>query len=280
MRKRKTQFPLEVHDRVDDPDPQFVTALARGLEILRAFHRNDPPLANQELARRTGLAKPTVSRVTYTLSRLNYLVYDEEIGRYSIGPAALGLGFTALGALGVRDVARPFMQKLADHSTVSVALGRRDKFSMVYIEHCRGDSPLHVGIEVGAHIRLATSAMGRAWFCALPVATQTTFMDMLKQRAGGDWPKIRDGLLQALDDYQRLGFVMSLGEWKPEISAAGVPLALGGGDLDFALNCGGPSFILSRDRLVNDIGPRLRDCADEIRHSLARAEPPKLASIA
>ena len=48
-------------------DRQFVTALARGLEILRCFQAGDPALGNQDIAERTGLPKPTVSRLTHTL---------------------------------------------------------------------------------------------------------------------------------------------------------------------------------------------------------------------
>lgn len=268
MRKRHAEIVAEAAGGRDEADPRFMTALARGLDILRAFQRHDPALSNQELARRTSLPKPTVSRLTYTLSRLGYLVYNSEACRYSIGPAALGLGFTALGALGVRHAARGFLQELADYSTVSVALGRRDRFSMVYVEHCRGDSPLHLGIETGAHIRLATSAMGRAWFCGLSKSAQASFMEALQQRYGPEWPKIRDGLMQAQEDFQHLGFVLSLGEWKPEISAVGIPLPLAGGELDFALNCGGPSFVLERNRLIDDLGPRLVRCATNIQRAM------------
>ena len=46
-------------------DRQFVTALARGLDILRAFHAGEGMLGNQEIAHRTGLPKPTVARLTF-----------------------------------------------------------------------------------------------------------------------------------------------------------------------------------------------------------------------
>ncbi len=54
-------------------DRQFVEALARGLEVLRAFAPNHALLGNQEIARATGLPKPTVSRLTYPLTKLGYL---------------------------------------------------------------------------------------------------------------------------------------------------------------------------------------------------------------
>jgi len=41
--------------------------------VLRAFQPNDGLLGNQEIAARTNLPKPTVSRLTYTLTKLGYL---------------------------------------------------------------------------------------------------------------------------------------------------------------------------------------------------------------
>ena len=62
-------------------DRQFVVALARGLELLRAFSFDDSFLGNQEIAARTGLPKPTISRLTHTLTKLGYLNYSERLGK-------------------------------------------------------------------------------------------------------------------------------------------------------------------------------------------------------
>ena len=48
------------NDEEEDKDRQFVTALARGLELLRCFTPSESVLGNQELARKTGLPKPTI----------------------------------------------------------------------------------------------------------------------------------------------------------------------------------------------------------------------------
>jgi DNA-binding IclR family transcriptional regulator len=147
-----------------EDDDRFVVALARGLGVLRAFKRGDTGLSNQELAERTGLARSTISRLTYTLARLGYLEYSQNTGRYSLSVAALALGFTALGGLAIRDVARPLMQPVADRFGCLVALGAPDRRTMVYIECCKGHSPLHLGLEIGSHVRMSTSAMaGPIW---------------------------------------------------------------------------------------------------------------------
>ncbi|MDE1714428.1 helix-turn-helix domain-containing protein, partial (plasmid) [Chromobacterium amazonense] len=70
-------------------DRPFVTALARGLEVLAAFRPGEGALSNQELARRTGLPKSTVSRLSYTLTRLGYLQPEGDGGPYRLGLALL-----------------------------------------------------------------------------------------------------------------------------------------------------------------------------------------------
>ena len=76
------ELPAE-HDPSEDR--HFVTALARGLQVLSCFRASDKMLGNQELARRCGLPKSTISRLTYTLTKLGYLEHDPEVGRYRLG---------------------------------------------------------------------------------------------------------------------------------------------------------------------------------------------------
>ena len=54
-----------------------VQSLIKGLTLLGAF-ANAEVLGNQELARRTGYPKATVSRLTSTLSALGYLRRDDH----------------------------------------------------------------------------------------------------------------------------------------------------------------------------------------------------------
>ena len=67
-------------------DRQFATTLARGLEVLRCFTPLEPLLGNKEISVRTGLPKPTVSRLTYTLTKLGYLRHNMRLGNTSSAP--------------------------------------------------------------------------------------------------------------------------------------------------------------------------------------------------
>ena len=93
-------------------DRRFVVALSRGLDVLRAFRPNDGLLGNQEIAARTNLPKPTVSRLTYTLTKLGYLTPVPRFEKYQLAPSAMALGYAALANLGLRHLSEPFREAL------------------------------------------------------------------------------------------------------------------------------------------------------------------------
>src|SRR6201996_1609912 len=118
-------------------DRNFVVALARGLDVLRAFQPNDGLLGNQEIAARTKLPKPTVSRLTYTLTKLGYLTPVPRFEKYQLALAAMALGYAALANLGVRQLSEPYREQLMRETGGAVAIGGRDRLSLIYF----GPSP-------------------------------------------------------------------------------------------------------------------------------------------
>ena len=244
------------------PDPEtqdrkFVTALARGLDILRAFTPSDALLGNQEIAERTGLPRPTVSRLTYTLTKLGYLDYAARLSKYQLATGVLALGYSVLSGMGIRRIARPFMQELAEYANASVSLGSRHRLNVVYVEHARPATPLTLRLDVGSWIPIATTAMGRALLAVMPENERRNVLDHLARSDPRHAPQRRAGIERAIEHYHARGFTLSLGEWQSDINAVGVPIALPDGSGVLAFNCGGPAFLLSRDRLVDELGPRL-----------------------
>src|SRR5262249_9968676 len=93
-------------------DRNFVVALSRGLDVLRAFQPKDGLRGNKEIAARTNSPKPTVSRLTYTLTKLVYLTPVPRFEKYQLAPAALALGYAALANLGFRPLSEPFREEV------------------------------------------------------------------------------------------------------------------------------------------------------------------------
>src|ERR1700752_2561400 len=238
-------------------DRSFVVALSRGLDVLRAFHPNDGLLGNQELAARTKLPKPTVSRLTYTLTKLGYLTPVPRFEKYQLAPSAMALGYAALANLGVRHLSEAFREEVMRETGGAVAVGARDRLSMMYFGQSRNGLTLGVQLDVGSRIPIATTAMGRAYIWALAPEERATLLRELRDHYGSRWAKIRDGIERSGETVARYGFAISAGEWQDDVAAVGVALKLNDGTGTYAFNCGGPAFRFTEDRLVNDIGPRL-----------------------
>ncbi|MBG6822867.1 IclR family transcriptional regulator [Pseudomonas aeruginosa] len=247
--------PMQEKDE-DLKDRQFVTALARGLELLRCFTPRESLLGNQELAKKTGLPKPTVSRLTHTLTRLGYLRHLPHSGKYQLEVGVMSFGYAMLSTLSIRALARPLMEEMAGYAKAAVAMAARDRLSMVYLDVVHGEANLTMRRQVGSHLSLHRSAIGRACLAAMPEDEREFILGHIRKRHPEDWPEVRKGLERAFRDYADYGFCLSLGEWQRDVNAVGVALHHESHGL-LAFNCGGPSFHLKREKLEDDIGPRL-----------------------
>ena len=246
-------------------DRRFVTALARGLAILRCFKRSERWLANSEIASRTGLPRPTVSRLTYTLTRLGYLEHSQKLEKYALGASVLALGHAFLAGEDVRSVARPLMQALAEEVQASVILGALDQTQMVVLEVCHGSNAFHIRREIGERLPHGTTALGRAYLAGLDPQRYEAAMAALLQRVPkSQRAEVVSGVEQARADFAGHGFVFSLGDWMPELYAVGVPLPIQGGERLLALSVNGPVYSMTRERLVGEVGPALLRARDAI----------------
>ena len=254
-------------------DRNFVVALSRGLDVLRAFQPNDGLLGNQEIASRTNLPKPTVSRLTYTLTKLGYLTPVPRFEKYQLAPSAMALGYAALANLGLRHLSEPFREEVMRETGGAVAVGGRDRHSMIYFGQSRNGLTLGVQLDVGSRIPIATTAMGRAYIWGLPPDDRVTLLRELREHYGSRWPKMRDGIERSGEMVAKHGFAVSAGEWQTDVAAVGVALRLNDGTGPYAFNCGAPAFRFTEDRLINDIGPRLVAMIRNIEVALGGAPP-------
>ena len=248
---------LALADTDPAEDRRFVTALARGLTVLRCFGPSDRWLAHQELARRTGLPQATVSRLTFTLTSLGYLRHRAATGEYALSPAVLSLGFSVLSNFQIGRIARPFMETLAEHTQAAISLGVRHGTSVVYVAHCRSTARLILGLDVGTRLPFAETAMGRAIWCATPPGMRALIAGRLQAENAAQWPAREAGLRRAEADSAGCGYVTSESEWESEIAAVGVGIDLGDGREPLALTVGGPSSRLQGALLHEDFGPAL-----------------------
>ncbi len=253
----------------DEPDRKFIEALARGLDLLRAFQPGDGYLGNLELSQRTGLPKSSISRLTYTLTKLGYLSYDERLEKYQLGSGVLALGYAFVSNLAVRQIAKPLMQALANATGTAVGLSDRDRLDMIYVEYC---APIEVTTfrhEAGDRVPMAQNSAGRAYLAALPDEERNYFFSYIERKASDDLPKIKAGIEEAVKNYRSKGYCYSFGDWDEDVNGVAVPLHLGKSNI-FAFNAGGPAYRLTPEFLENEVAPQLKNMVRDIEAMLIR----------
>jgi DNA-binding IclR family transcriptional regulator len=238
-------------------DRQFATTLARGLEVLRCFTPPEPMLGNKEISVRTGLPKPTVSRLTYTLTKLGYLRHNMRLGKYQLGSAVLSIGYPLLASMSIRQIARPFMKELADYCSGSVSMGVRDRLNMVYVESCRSGDGLATLPDIGTAVPIAASVIGRAFLSACTPAEREATLNQMKVKEPEELRKHQASIGKGLEDIRGRGYCASAGELRREVHAVGVPMRRTVDGEIVAFNCSVPAFLLKKGQLEDDLGPRL-----------------------
>ncbi len=251
-------------------DPRINVALARGLEILRAFRSDELYLGNIELARRTGIPKGTVSRLTYTLTAFGYLRYSEETEKFSIAPGILALGYAVLANNAIHLIARPLMERLAIDTDSAVGLGVRDGQWVIHIEYAKGNTAVTRDNSVGFRVSLAESATGWACLAGMRPEDRAMALEQIRRDQGeAAWRTLSPRLKKAMTSVWQKGFCVSTGDVDPGFNAVAAPFLHEFRGESYVLNCVGPGYLFKRERMIRDIGPRMLAMADELRRRVS-----------
>lgn len=249
---------------------RFVTALARGLDILACWGPNEKWLTSTELAHRTQLPKPTVARLTYTLCVQGYLRHSRDTGKYALGDGVVALGITMVSNLKLRRIARPYMQDLADRYDASVSLGIRNDLSILYVENCRSGAPLSLGLDIGSRIPIAQTAMGHALLCVLEPKERDRLLAEIRQDDRARWPETQQAIEASRAHWRERGFTIVVRGWQSDIGGVGAAIRQPDGNV-ICFNLGGTASKFSFELLEQEIGPQLARMVNGL-ESLVRSE--------
>lgn len=253
-------------------DRQFATTLARGLELLRCFTPEEPFLGNKELAERTGLPRPTISRFTYTLVRLGYLRHRANSLKYELGSAVLSLGYPMLARVRVRQLVRPAMNELADLFGCSVSMGVRDRLGIVYVETSRSRAVFAPQFsDIGRWLPLAASSTGHAYLAGCDVVAREGLFNEIRVKTPGMWSEYGKLIERSMKDYARNGFCILHKHQYPGVRAVAVPLVPPVDGERLVFNCVANVAHLRKGTLEDEIAPRLAALVKSLELSLQRA---------
>jgi IclR family pca regulon transcriptional regulator len=146
--------------------PDFIEALARGLDVIRAFGPNRPSMSLSEVAEAAGLARPTARRMLLTLVELGYV--RSAHGEFALTPRVLELGMAYIGATSMWEIARPHMERLVEHTHESSSLAQLDGSDIVYVARVAVPKIITIAVTIGTRFPALQTSLGKVLLAALP----------------------------------------------------------------------------------------------------------------
>jgi DNA-binding IclR family transcriptional regulator len=217
-----------------------------------------------EVARTTGLAKSTCSRILSSLDELGIVERVDEAGRYVIGP-----GLRALAAAGapvgtLRDLAEPYLRELAGRLGESVALAVMDGGEGLYVTQVAAPGPVQVTDWTGQRFPLHTIAAGQA-FMGLWADEQVAkyAADGLAEYTEHTVTTLVE-LRQRVGQVRRRGVAWTVGEFSEEISGVAAPVCDPDGEAVASVSIYGPGWRFPGDADTTEIERLVLETAERV----------------
>lgn len=228
-----------------------VQSVDRALDLLEVMAGSDHPLGVGELAATTGLAQGTAHRLLRTLQTRGYVRHDAA-RKYSLGAAAFVLGDAAQRSLA--RSARPHLAELVTLSGETANLAVLEGDEVVYLAQVPSPHSLRMFAEVGRHVPIHTTAVGKVLLAALPPDRATALL----ARTGlpPQTPNSitdPDAFMDEVAAIRERGWATDEGEQELGVRCAAVPVG-GGSAVVAAMSVSGPA-----DRFAGVETPGLLD---------------------
>lgn len=243
--------------------PDFVEALARGLDVLAAFDEDHRRMTLTEIARRTGLARPTARRLLLTLAELGYVRTDE--GMLSLTSRVLRLGMACASSLAPCDAALPHLQALADAGGESVQLGRLEGSDVVYLARVSVPRMVTSRVEVGTLFPAWRTALGKVLLAHLdPDRRAAALAEPSRSTLTSVPPPDVAGVEAEAATVRQRGWALADEELAPGLRAVAVPVPDRDGTVESALSVTVHAAETSVQTLIEDHLPLLLRSAASI----------------
>ena len=241
-------------------------SLERGIEVLRTFRPGTDLLGNGEIAERTGLTRPTVTRLCQTLVDAGFLERDPGARAYRLAAPVLSLAHAMRSGSPLLAIAGPMMQAEAEKRKINVGLAVADGDEMVYLESVRYSRRVFWrNVVAGQRVPMELTSLGRAWLAAATPEQRAALMARFKsRRAARGWRQLEREITQALADVASKGYCWA--SWQPEVVALATPLRHGARQsvcvLNMSVNSTEPP-----ERVIERLGGPLLELARRLERS-------------
>src|SRR6266567_525166 len=252
-------------------DPNFMTSLARGLAVIRAFTQQRRRLSIAQLSQRTGIPRAAVRRCLYTLAKLGYVSSDDGRG-YSLRPRILALGHAYLSSTPLATMAQPLLDNISEalHESSSMAVFEGDE--ILYVARSTTTTRLmSIDLGLGSRLPAYCSSMGRVLLADLPGPELDAYLVRVKLvRLTHRTISTAGELKRALAAVQRQGYAVVDQELELGLRSIAVPVKDAAGRCIAAINVGTQSARVSVAEMESKFLPALHSAAGELGMMLAQ----------
>ena len=243
--------------------PDFVEALARGLDVLTCFDAEHPTRTLSDVATAAGLARPTARRLLLTLEELGFVRATGPA--FSLTPKVLTLGMAYVGALGLWNIARPHLEALVAATGESSSMTQLDGSDIVYVARVSVPRLIALRVEIGTRFPAVRTSQGKVLLAAL---SPGGLADALAQPSRAGLPPCPGCSEQRLRDeltvVRARGWALADEELAPGVRSVAVPVRDATGSVRAAMNVAVHAAETSTERLLADHLPRLLRTAGDI----------------
>jgi IclR family pca regulon transcriptional regulator len=215
--------------------PDFVEALARGLDVLACFDAERPVMSLSDVAAAADLARPTARRLLLTLEELGFV--RSSGGAFQLTPKVLTLGMAYVGSLGLWDIARPHLESLVARSGESASMAQLDGSDIVYVARVAVPKLIALRVEIGTRFPAVQTSQGKVLLAALPAAELDAAL--AEPSRSGLPPYIgrsREQLGTELTEVRARGWALADEELAPGVRSVAVPVRDATGAVRAAMN--------------------------------------------
>jgi len=252
-----------------DDSPDFIEAIARGLDVIRVFGPGQPVMSLANVADASHLPRPTARRILKTLEQLGYIrqVASPSGGAsgFELTPRVLDLGMSYVLSRGLWEIAQPHMEELVARTHESSSIAQLDGSDIVYVARVAVPKIVALRVTIGTRFPAMQTSLGKVLLAALP---DREVADVLSEpsRSGitARWQPDATERAAALREVRARGWALTDGELAPAIRSVAVPLRDGDGKVIAALNVNSHAAETSLDKLTGEYLPLLLATAGAI----------------
>jgi IclR family pca regulon transcriptional regulator len=244
-------------------DPSFMTSLARGLAVLRAFSDAARPQTIAQLSQKTGIPRAAVRRCLHTLRQLGYV--DAEMNNFSLRPKVLTLGYSYLASTPLTVSAQPYLNHISRLLGESCSLAVLEDGETLYVARSAASRVMSVALGTGSRLPAYCTSLGRVLLAQLPPAELDAYIASARlRRMTPNTVTSPKRLREILAAVRQAGYAINDEELELGLRSIAVPVRGASGAVHAALNVGAQATRVSIERMETEFLPVLLRGAQEL----------------